>query len=373
MGTLFVTAQVQKLIAVAHNTFPLLLKQSLQLRKVLNDDGNGNLTASHGGQELIKLIRQSDIGKLVHDKMHMHGQSAAVNGVGLIVELLKQLGIKHTHDEIEGAIVIGNHGEYRRFLFADLPQIHFIALGNAGQRIQIELFQTGDKGNLDGFQRLSAAGVIRPVILEGDMLRVPFLQSFKQLIENRLILLVVLLYIAGSDHLHDHRKVLLVGRSLIMEIADKGLEQHRCRLIPERVLCLRTFGRCVLKEVCGKPLNIIIAADIHERVVAMAFLHINEVKDFYFIALLLQQMAGIPEQFTLGVKHNERSIRIHNVGLGVEACFTCTGTAAYKYIQISAVLSSVQADGDILRQQLVFRLILVGIFLVDRTSRAPFS
>ena len=59
--------------------------------------------------------------------------------------------------------------------------------------------------------------------------------------------------------------------------------------------------------------------------------------------------------------------------VSLEAYFTCTGTAAYKYIQLSAVLSSVQADGDILRQQLVFRLILVGIFLVDRTSRAPFS
>ena len=205
------------------------------------------------------------------------------------------------------------------------------------------------------------------------MLRVSFLQSLKKLIENGLVFLVVLLYIAGSDHLHNHGEVLLVGRSLIMEIADKGLEQHRCRLIPERVLCLRSFGCCILKEVCGKPLNIIIAADIHERVVAMAFLHINEVKDFYFIALLLQQMAGIPEQFTLWVKHNERSIRIHNVGLGVEACFTCTGTAAYQHIQVSAVLSSVQTNGDILRQQLVFRLILVGIFLVDRTSRAPFS
>ena len=49
MGTLFVTAQVQKFIAVTHNAFPLFLKQSLQLCKVLNDDGNGNLAASHGG------------------------------------------------------------------------------------------------------------------------------------------------------------------------------------------------------------------------------------------------------------------------------------------------------------------------------------
>ena len=80
-----------------------------------------------------------------------------------------------------------------------------------------------------------------------------------------------------------------------MEITDKSLEQHRRRLIPEWVLRLRAFGRCVLKEVGSKPLNVVIAADIHERVVAMAFLHINEVKDFYFIALLLQQMTGVPE------------------------------------------------------------------------------
>lgn len=183
MGTLLVTAQVQKLVAVTHDALPLLLKQSLQLRKILNDDGDGNLAASHGGQELIKLIRQSDIGKLVHDKMHMHGQSAAVNGVGLIVELLKQLGVEHTHDEIEGTVVIGNYGEYRRFLFADLPQIHFIALGNAGQRIQIELFQTGDKGNLDGFQRLSAAGVICPVILvsSSSSRKLPALTAFNSM------------------------------------------------------------------------------------------------------------------------------------------------------------------------------------------------
>ena len=105
----------------------------------------------------------------------------------------------------------------------------------------------------------------------------------------------------------------------------------------------------------------------------MAFLHINEVKDFDLIALLLQQMTGIPEQLTLWVKHNKRSIRIHNIGLGIEACFACTGAAAYQHIQVSAVFSSVQTDGDILRQQFVFRLILVGIFLVGRTSRAPFG
>ena len=67
----------------------------------------------------------------------------------------------------------------------------------------------------------------------------------------------------------------------------------------------------------------------------------------------------------------QRQAGMCNPRRGLEACFTCTGTAAYQHIQVSAVLSSVQTNGDILRQQLVFRLILVGIFLVDRTSRAP--
>jgi hypothetical protein len=64
-----------------------------------------------------------------------------------------------------------------------------------------------------------------------------------------------------------------------MEIADKGFQKHSRSLIPERVLCLTAFGRCVLKEVCGKTLNIVIAVQINKGVVAMALFHIDEVKN----------------------------------------------------------------------------------------------
>jgi hypothetical protein len=105
----------------------------------------------------------------------------------------------------------------------------------------------------------------------------------------------------------------------------------------------------------------------------VALFHRDKVEDSDLISFFLKKFSRIPQDFAFGVKDYERGITLHKIGLTVKSCFTCTGTAAYKYIQISAVLSSVQADGDILRQQLVFRLILVGIFLVDRTSRAPFS
>ena len=52
------------------------------------------------------------------------------------------------------------------------------------KRGQIELFQTGHKGDLNGFQRLTAAGVVGAVVFQRDMLRVTHFQPFKQLVQR---------------------------------------------------------------------------------------------------------------------------------------------------------------------------------------------
>ena len=70
-----------------------------------------------------------------------------------------------------------------------------------------------------------------------------------------------------------------------MEIADKGFQKHSRSLIPKRVLCLTAFGSCILKEVCGKTLNIVIAVKVNKGVITMAFFHIYEVENLYFITL----------------------------------------------------------------------------------------
>jgi hypothetical protein len=38
MGGLLITTEVEKLVAVADDAFPLLLEQGLKLRQILNDD-----------------------------------------------------------------------------------------------------------------------------------------------------------------------------------------------------------------------------------------------------------------------------------------------------------------------------------------------
>ena len=88
---MLVAAHIQKFIAISHKALPLLFKKGLELGEVLDNDAHGDFTAPHGGQQLVKLVWQSDITELIHDEMHMDGQPTAVYYIRLIVELLEQL------------------------------------------------------------------------------------------------------------------------------------------------------------------------------------------------------------------------------------------------------------------------------------------
>ena len=58
MSGLLISAEVDKLITVSHNALPLLFKEGLELSEVLDDDAHGDLSAPHGGKQLVEFIRQ---------------------------------------------------------------------------------------------------------------------------------------------------------------------------------------------------------------------------------------------------------------------------------------------------------------------------
>lgn len=116
-------------------------KQGLELGQVLQDDGDADLPAAHGGKELVEFIRQGDVAEFVHHEMDVQGQPAAVNMVGQVVKLLEKLGVEHPHDEIEAAVVVGDHGKEGRLFLPDGGQLHFIHRGDARDGGQVELFQ----------------------------------------------------------------------------------------------------------------------------------------------------------------------------------------------------------------------------------------
>ena len=78
VGAGFIAAQIQKLIAVAQDGFPLLFKQVLKLGDILNDDGHKHIPGTHGRQQLVKIIRQAHIGELVHEKVDGNRQRSLV-------------------------------------------------------------------------------------------------------------------------------------------------------------------------------------------------------------------------------------------------------------------------------------------------------
>ena len=89
MGGLLVAAQVKELIAVADDGLPLLFKQRLQLGEVLQDDTDEYTTGTHNGKNLIEVVRQADIGELIHQEVNGNRQCAAVNMVSGKEKLLK--------------------------------------------------------------------------------------------------------------------------------------------------------------------------------------------------------------------------------------------------------------------------------------------
>lgn len=137
------------------------------------------------------------------------------------VDLLEQLSVEHSDDKVVGAVAIRDHRKDGGFPFTNFPQLHFICLGDSRKRCQVELFQMGDQGDLNGFQRLAAAGVVALVVPHGDMLGISTFQPLEQLVQGRHIFLVVLFHIPSTDHVHDHREVLLLRGRFVVEIGDK--------------------------------------------------------------------------------------------------------------------------------------------------------
>lgn len=105
-------------------------------------DTDAYLTRTHRGEQLVKFVRQRDVRELVHTEMDVNGKPAAVDDIRLVIKLLEHLRIEHSHEEIEGTVVVRDNSEDCRFLFSQAPQLHFVVLGYARKAFQIELFQT---------------------------------------------------------------------------------------------------------------------------------------------------------------------------------------------------------------------------------------
>ena len=142
------------------------------------------------------------------------------------------------------------------------------------------------------------------------MLGVFLLKFGEKDIQGRYIIIVILFDISGTDQIHNHREVLFIRWSLIEEVEDKCLKKHFGCLIPEGFRSMTALRCRVLDDVSGKTLNIIVTLQVHERVVTMASIQVNEIKDPHVITLVYQVLPASSQSSTFWVKHDHRELRV---------------------------------------------------------------
>ena len=172
--------------------------------------------------------------------------------------------------------------------------------------------------------------MIGTVILQSNVVGIRHLQFRKQFIKRRRSCVLLVLNRTGSEHFHYHCKVLFIFGCFIMKIKYKCKQKHWSRGIPKGVLWLTSFRSGTLKKVRHELLHIVVILQIDKRVIAMAFLHWNQIENTDFIAFAFKQLSGISENFALWVKNDKWCVALHKIRLAVKPCLTGSRTAAHK-------------------------------------------
>ena len=89
--------------------------------------------------------------------------------------------------------------------------------------------------------------MIALVVFQSDMLRVLAFELFKEDVQGGTKIIVILLDLPGTDHLHDHGEILLIRGRFVMQIEHQRQQEHGRCLVPEWVLALAALWRGILK------------------------------------------------------------------------------------------------------------------------------
>ena len=148
------------------------------------------------------------------------------------------------------------------------------------------------------------------------MLRLPFCEIFKQLINLVLVILVILPHLHLIEQINERGEVLLFLRQLIVDIPDQGDVQQRFGLDPKIITTL-AFAFGIGDESGDELQNICFAAYIRKRVKVHGFSEVDRVENTKLITGCDQHLAALNDQRPLGIGDDQRgSLRLcalHNI------------------------------------------------------------
>ena len=269
MSFLLVAAEVEKLIAQAHQRFPLFLEQCLDLRHVLSDVAAEDVAASHSRQPRQKVVRrQGNIRRFVNQQMDRHRKPAFVFAVSYKIECLDELPVNHAHKVVEGFITVRDTAEQGDLLFAHFFQMEVVGVGQPCDLRQIKSGETHADTDQDAFECLASSHLKDMVLLHSNAFRVPHFKPCEQDIQGRLVFLIFLPDFRSRQHFHYHGEVLFLRRRFMHQVQHQRLQKRCFGFRPKGVRALCSGRSGGLDEGFNQAKNILVIPYISKGVIA---------------------------------------------------------------------------------------------------------
>ena len=292
--------------------------------------------------------------------------------VRLIIKLLKRLRVEHTNEKVQRRIVrIRDDAEDGLLAFAQLAKLHIVAGRDALNFRQGERCETNSRAHQDRFCSF-ARGLLEDMVLpHGNVVRLFFLQCFKQQVKRRLIIVIFFLCTAIFNHVENGFHVLIFNRRFVEQVEHERGVKRGFGFLPERIVCFRTLWSGVLDEIIDQLEHVRVLAYVAKRVVAVRFCRIDQVEHTQHIALLQEQVSNSAEHFALWISDDKAGICKHKIWLRKKSRLTAAGATDDDLQQVSAVQFAVHTHLQVLGQYDVFACILVAVLLIQLPDTAP--
>ena len=151
------------------------------------------------------------------------------------------------------------------------------------------------------------------VLLDRKVVRVAGFQLIEHDIHGVLECLIVLSGFRGIDHFEQGSKVFLVVGCLVPDVADESCVVELFRLDPEIFAGLIAVSLRVDDDRIDQLEDVLLAADVAERVVVHGFPEIDGVQRLDDVAALFKHFAALHQHRTLRVSHNVATVHLHQV------------------------------------------------------------
>ena len=250
-----------------------------------------------------------------------------------VVQCLEYLGVQQADEEVEGRIIIRDHGIEGALFLTQRVQVHIVMVGDSFDLRQIEGCQPHSGTHQNAFRCLARSLLENLILPQGNTFRVLILHCPEQQIQRGDILIIVLLHFGIFQHTHHHGKILLIFRRFLEQHEDDGLQQCCLGLRPERVRFMTALGHRGLDQRVDQLQRVLFIPQIVERIIAVRLRQIHQIQHSDVVSLPFQIPSGGGQHLHLRVRDHIVAVCFQNIGLDIAARLSSAAAANDQHIQ----------------------------------------